>query len=232
MPREAWELAPLSEYFPKRPINLRLHLISWRVALLGMLLGLGCASFSILALRASVPNFRDELRLNGTWVPSSRVVRMGGGDLHHDHPTVAIECEYTINYAIDNPSAPGRTGFKRLDYEGLFKGVDESIPLEVYYNSTAPDRVSTNWGVAMLLPYRMLWQGVAQLFMLPLVVLLLLKSFSLPRKMRDIWAAGRESTPIAVKQFWLDAGHKTMLALISPKGNAYLLDAEIWVLLI
>ena len=27
--------------------------------------------------------------------------------------------------------------------------------------------------------------------------------------------------------FWLDAGHKTMLALLSPKGNAYLLDANL-----
>jgi len=262
MPRDA-RMAPLSEYFPTRPIRLRPHLVSWRIALLGVLFGLGCASFSILALRASVPHFRDELRLNGLWVPSSQVVRMGGRGCRHDHPWVAIECEYTINYAIDDPSAPGRTGFKRLDYEGLFKGVDESIPLEVYYDSAAPDRVSTNWGVKML-PYRMLWQAMAQLFMIPLAVMMLLKSFSLPRKMRDIWAAGQDPTPIAVKflktvptkyvdtvfyawtdlnsgkdrkaftslrkskqPFWLDAGHKTMLALLSPKGNAYLLDANL-----
>lgn len=255
-------MAPLSEYFPKRPIRLRLHLVSWSVALLGMLFGLGCATFSILALRTSVPNFRDELRLNGNWVPSSRVVRMGGRGCRHEHPLV-VECEYTINYAIDDPSAPGRTGFKRLDYWGLFEGADESIPLEVHYDSTAPDRVSTNRGVKML-PYRLLGQAVAQLLAIYLAVMMILKSLYLPRKIRDIWAAGQDPTPIAVKflktvptkfadtvfytwtdlnsgkdrkafttlrkpkqPFWLDAGHKTMLALLSPKGNAYLLDANL-----
>jgi hypothetical protein len=154
-------------------------------------------------------------------------------------------------------------GFKYLDYEGLFKGVDESIPLEVHYDSAAPDRVSTNWGVKML-PYRLLSQAVAQLFAIPLAVMMFLKSFFLPLKMRDIWAAGQDPTPIAVKflktvsakyadvvsytwtdlnsgkdrkgatlfrkskqPFWLDARHKTMLALLSPRGNAYLLDANL-----